>query len=174
MSSTSQTKPTRRLNRGVATAAERGGDEVSSLEAHLGYWLRYVSNHVSHAFKVKVEKHGVTVAEWVLMRELYDRDHMRPSTLSENVGLTRGAVSKLLDRLENKELIVRQADVDDGRAQVVALSRTGRRLVPKLAGLADDNDAQMFGHLDAKQQASLRFMLTEFVAFHGLKGAPID
>jgi len=25
---------------------------VSSLEDHLGYWLRYVSNQVSHAFSV--------------------------------------------------------------------------------------------------------------------------
>ena len=38
---------------------------VSALDAHLGYWLRAVSNHVSHAFKTKVERHGVTVAEWV-------------------------------------------------------------------------------------------------------------
>ena len=36
---------------------------VSPLESHLGYWLRVVSNHVSHGFKSKVEAHGVTVAE---------------------------------------------------------------------------------------------------------------
>ena len=27
---------------------------VSALEDHLGYWLRYVSNQVSHAFSLKV------------------------------------------------------------------------------------------------------------------------
>lgn len=45
---------------------------VPDLTAHLGYWLRYVSNHVSQAFARKVEANGVTVAEWVLMRRLLD------------------------------------------------------------------------------------------------------
>ena len=46
--------------------------ELSSLESHLGYWLRYVSNHVSHAFSLKLAARGVTVAEWVVLRELYE------------------------------------------------------------------------------------------------------
>ncbi len=51
--------------------------DVSTLEAHLGYWLRYVSNHVSHAFALKVAAHGVSVAEWVVMRELTARPRCR-------------------------------------------------------------------------------------------------
>lgn len=153
---------------------ERVRDETSALEAHLGYWLRFVSNHVSHAFKTKVAEHGVTVAEWVVMRALFDHDRMRPSEVSESIGLTRGAVSKLLERLANKGLIVRRADLDDLRAQVVALTQSGRRLVPELAELADQNDAEMFGHLEPKDRASLLSLLKGIVAFHGLKGAPID
>jgi hypothetical protein len=70
----------------VRPARTRGTEElgdVSQLEAHLGYWLRAVSNHVSHAFKMKVETHGVTVAEWVVLRARWavrrpvDRPHCR-------------------------------------------------------------------------------------------------
>jgi hypothetical protein len=43
--------------------------EPSSLESHLGYWLRYVSNHVSHAFALKLAALEVTAAEWVVLRE---------------------------------------------------------------------------------------------------------
>ncbi len=53
-------------------------DPASDLTAHLGYWLRYVSNHVSQAFARKVEAHGVTVAEWVLMRQLLDGEALAP------------------------------------------------------------------------------------------------
>ena len=42
--------------------------ECSTLEAHVGYWLRFVSNHVSQAFRRKVEARGVSVSEWVAMR----------------------------------------------------------------------------------------------------------
>ena len=56
--------------------------KVSGLEAHLGYWLRYVSNHVSHAFSMKLEALGVTVAEWVVLRELHDEDAVAPSAIA--------------------------------------------------------------------------------------------
>jgi DNA-binding MarR family transcriptional regulator len=75
---------------------------VSELEAHLGYWLRAVSNHVSHAFKTKVERRGATVAEWVVLRALFDADGVKPSELAAKLGLTRGAISKLVDRLVAK------------------------------------------------------------------------
>src|SRR5471032_730570 len=93
---------------------------ASDLTAHLGYWLRYVSNHVSQAFARKVEAHGVTVAEWVLMRQLLDEQALAPSRLAERMGMTRGAITKLADRLIAKSLMVRAADPEDGRAQTLA------------------------------------------------------
>jgi DNA-binding MarR family transcriptional regulator len=78
--------------------------DVSALEDHLGYWLRYVSNQVSHAFSLKVEARGVTVAEWVVMRELHEHVSTSPSALADRLGMTRGAISKLADRLETKSL----------------------------------------------------------------------
>ena len=76
--------------------------ELSSLELHLGYWIRSVSNHVSHAFALKLAAVGVTVAEWVVLRELYDSENA-PSALADRLGMTRGAISKLADRLIDKE-----------------------------------------------------------------------
>ena len=37
---------------------------ISDLDAHLGYWLRFVSNHVSQTFASRLQGKGVTVAEW--------------------------------------------------------------------------------------------------------------
>src|SRR5271154_2285075 len=95
---------------------------ASDLTSHLGYWLRQVSNHVSQAFARKVEAHGVTVAEWVLMRQLLDEDALAPSLLAERMSMTRGAISKLADRLIAKSLLMRAADPRDGRAQTLALT----------------------------------------------------
>jgi DNA-binding MarR family transcriptional regulator len=162
------------------TGGKRGGsktahhEKVSTLEAHLGYWLRSVSNHVSHAFKLKMDQHGVTVAEWVVLRALFDEEGMKPSTLSEKIGLTRGAVSKLLERLATKGLVAIRGDSRDGRAQIVTLSAAGRRIVPKLAAMADENDAETFGHLGAEQRAELLSTLQGIVERLGLQGAPID
>ena len=61
------------------TGMKTPSSTVSHLEAHLGYWLRFVSNHVSHAFSRKLFARDVTVAEWVVLRELYERDAVAPS-----------------------------------------------------------------------------------------------
>ncbi|MEO6602620.1 MAG: MarR family transcriptional regulator [Polyangiaceae bacterium] len=170
----SNTSRRRRPSARAAGKATSVGDGISGLEAHLGYWLRFVSNHVSHAFKVKVERHGVTVAEWVVMRALFDENGIKPSHLSEKIGLTRGAISKLLERLATKGLVVVRSDVTDGRAQVITLSASGLRLVPKLAALADENDTETFGHLKEKQRAMLFSTLKSIVDHLGLGSTPVD
>jgi DNA-binding MarR family transcriptional regulator len=147
---------------------------ASGLTVHLGYWLRYVSNHVSQAFARKVEASGVTVAEWVLMRQLLDAQPLAPSRLAERMGMTRGAVTKLADRLIAKSLLVRVANPEDGRAQTLALTRSGRRLVPDLAALADANDAEFFAHLTPEDRAALSRILREIVERCGLKSLPVD
>jgi DNA-binding MarR family transcriptional regulator len=151
----------------------RNPPRISGLEAHLGYWLRLVSNHVSHAFSRKVEAQGVTVAEWVIMRELFEQDAIAPSALAQRLGLTRGAVSKLVDRLVEKSLVRKAAGDQDRRYQSVGLTKQGRGLVPKLAGLADQNDEEFFGSLTARQRRTLLGVMQEIVHARGLKEVPI-
>lgn len=148
---------------------------ASPLEAHLGYWLRYVSNHVSHAFSRKLEAQGVTVAEWVVLRELHDEPLLLPSRLAERLGMTRGAISKLAERLVAKSLVEqRAAAAPDRRVRGLALTHAGRELVPVLCGLADANDAEFFGDLTAAERATVERAMKEIVRRRGLRAVPID
>jgi DNA-binding MarR family transcriptional regulator len=147
---------------------------TSALTAHLWYWLRYVSNHVSQAFARKVEARGVTVAEWVLLRHLLDEEALAPTRLSERMGMTRGTVTKLADRLIAKALLMRAANPEDARAQTLALTARGRRLVPQLAALADVNDAEFFDHLAPRDRAALLRILRGIVEKRGLHTTPVD
>lgn len=146
---------------------------ASDLTSHLGYWLRYVSNHVSQGFARKLEKRDVTVAEWVILRELYGAGPVPPSRLAGKLGLTRGAVTKLADRLIAKSLLVRRASLADGRAQTLALTAQGRLIVPALAALADQNDAEFFSHLSAAERSEMERILRDIVARRGLKSVPV-
>ncbi|HQS10558.1 MAG: MarR family transcriptional regulator [Rhizobiales bacterium 24-66-13] len=147
---------------------------VSDLTAHLGFWLRLVSNHVSHAFAAKLAATEVTVAEWSLMRALYDKAPMPPSRIADDMGLTRGAITKLADRLIAKALIVRAASPDDGRAQTLALTERGTALVPALAALADRNDAEFFDALTPDERASLLRLLKGLAERGQMTATPIE
>lgn len=149
-------------------------ETLSNLETHLGYWLRMVSNGVSHSFARKVEAEGVTVAEWVLLRMLFDVERSAPSLLAERMGMTRGAISKLADRLLDKALIEREANAEDKRAHTLALTASGRALVPRLAALADENDAAFFGALTTGERRQLEQLLRKIVSDRSLIDIPVD
>ncbi|MBB3975955.1 DNA-binding MarR family transcriptional regulator [Rhizobium azooxidifex] len=147
---------------------------VSSLESHLGYWLRAVSNNVSQGFARKLEDEGVTVAEWVFMRMLFDFETVSPSELAEAMGMTRGAISKLADRLVAKDLVERRASLADKRAQTLALKPAGRARVPVLAALADGNDREFFGVLEEEERGELDRLLRKIVSKRGLAAVTTD
>jgi len=145
----------------------------SDLTAHLGFWLRAVSNHVSHAFAGKLADKGVTVAEWVMMRALYTKPRS-PSDIADEMSMTRGAITKLADKLIGRSLIVRRASREDGRAQTLALTPQGRSLVPELAALADKNDAEFFGGLTATERKTLERLLKQLVAHGRMTAMPTE
>jgi DNA-binding MarR family transcriptional regulator len=148
--------------------------EVTDLRSHLGFWLRFVSNHVSHGFARNLDGSGVTVAEWVILREMFDSPSTSPSALATATGLTRGAVSKLIDRLVQKSLVSRAEASGDRRFQDIKLTSAGRTLVPRLARIADKNDEEFFSQLSAQEREQLVATLKKLVAANRLHKIPIS
>jgi len=97
-----------------------------------------------------------------------------PSQIAAAAGMTRRAVSKLIDRLCRKGLAVRESSTTDRRFQMVKLSEAGTRLVPVLARIADANDHEFFGHLNASDRSMLVNVLREMVVRNGWKEIPAD
>ena len=146
--------------------------DVTNLRSHIGFWLRFVSNHVSHAFARKLNGSGVTVAEWVILREMFDSPSTSPSALATSTGLTRGAISKLIDRLVQKNLVSRAEASGDRRFQDIKLTSAGRTLVPRLAHIADQNDEEFFAQLSAEEREQLVATLKKLVAANRLHKIP--
>ena len=157
-----------------AKPSKRPGTKVSELESHLGYWLRFVSNHVSQEFSRLVEGQGVSVSEWVILRETYRMESSSPAALAQVLGMTKGAVSKLLDRLLAKQLILRTVSDEDRRNHHIELSAEGRALVPVLSKLADHNDEQFFGHMHAPLRQDIMQAMMDIVRMQQLKTIPVE
>lgn len=149
--------------------------EIADLKSHLGFWMRFVSNHVSKSFALKLKRCGVTVAEWVVLRELYPGEEgTAHGALSARTGFTKGAISKLLAKLEEKKLVTLKTPPLDRRGQHVSLTSQGRLKVPRLASLADTNDAEYFSHLTASEKQQLLATLKKLVEKNKLKTIPVD
>lgn len=149
--------------------------DASELTKHIGFWMRMISNNVSYSFARKLEASGVTVAEWVILREMYgNADKTSPSSIAEISGLTRGAVSKLMTRLLEKGLVHRAESDEDRRYQEIELTKSGKTLVPKLALLADRNDDEFFSGLSNTERNQLTGLLKKLAQIHQLKKLPTE
>lgn len=158
----------------MALSQLNSGSGPSRLEDHLGYWLRYVSNHVSSSFAQRLEGRNVTVSEWVALRQLYDYEATSPSELAGRMGINKGAVSRLIERLLHKGLVERSANLQDNRAQVLKITARGRTLVPQLAALADENDRAFFSPLPPRTRSQLLRALRVLVEHHKLERLPTE
>jgi DNA-binding MarR family transcriptional regulator len=149
--------------------------EAGQLTAHIGFQMRLVSNSVSQAFARKLQASGVTVAEWVVLREMYGGDDTTsPSVVAQLTGLSRGAVSKLISRLLAKGLVTRKESAGDRRYQDIELRPAAITMVPKLAKLADENDEEFFGVLSQSELDALTRILKKTAALHKLSKMPIE
>lgn len=148
--------------------------KTSELKKHIGFWMRIVSNNVSHSFAKRLEASNVTVAEWVVLREMHEsNDVIAPSTIAELTGLTRGAISKLVDKLIEKKLVTRKEATDDRRYQEIELTAKGIDLIPHLASLADQNDDAFFSVLTKTEQKELKDLLIKVTQKNGLNKFPV-
>lgn len=143
-------------------------NKVSAPEDQIGYWLRYVSNNVAYSFSKKLETSNVTVAEWIILRQMYNTGKTSPGIVASNIGLTKGAISKLISRLLKKGLVARDESTTDRRFQEIKLTSKGERLVPHLAQIADKNDKHFFGNLSGLEKDNLIKFLKNVVKTHRL------
>lgn len=148
--------------------------DSSALEVHLGYWLRRVSNHVSSAFAKALQERQVSVAEWVVLSHVDERQEIRPAELAETIGLTRGAVSKVLDKLGDKKWLKRKTLEADNRGQLLVLTPQGRRILPELKAIADRNDRRFFDCLNASEKAIFGQLLRKLTVSNKISDVPVE
>ena len=90
--------------------------------------LRDARSAIEDAVRAELADNGfgdVTPAHSALLRNLGD-DGARPSELAAHAGVTRQAVTKLVDELERLDLVRRDPDPDDGRGVIVRYTDRGR------------------------------------------------
>ena len=155
--------------------AHRAADRpASALEGHLGYWLRLVSNEVSRAFERALQQLDISVAEWVAMNQLAAEPGLTPARLAAAMGMTRGAISKVLDKLDSKKLVSRSISPLDSRVQLLCLTQRARRALPRLTRIADENDECFFSALDSDEKAALRSLLRKVAGAHRITRIPVE
>jgi DNA-binding MarR family transcriptional regulator len=86
------------------------------------------------------------------------------SQLRHEVLLTSGGLTKLLERLERADLIVRRSDPDDGRVVRVVLTDAGRKLQQAAMEFDLPREERLLAPLDKEQREALAQLLQGLVS----------
>jgi DNA-binding MarR family transcriptional regulator len=138
----------------------------SDLEDHLGYWLRCLSNFVSGSFEQKLSGHDISVAQWVVLRTLFENSAVTLNQAAQMVGVDKSSLSRMVERLVKRGLIDR-AEGNDRRSVGLTLTATGKKLVPQLAKLADENDDTFFKSLNEMQRRDFLATIQKLLSANG-------
>ncbi len=140
----------------------------SNLEDHLGYWLRCLSNFVSGSFEKKLSGHDISVAQWVVLRTLFENSGVTLNQAAQLVGVDKSSLSRMVERLVKRGLINR-TEGSDRRSVGLTLTAAGRKIVPQLAKLADENDYAFFKSLNEMQRRDFLKTIQKLLAANGWK-----
>lgn len=99
---------------------------------------------------------GLTVGQFGVLEALYHLGPLRQNELARKVLSSPGNLSIVLDNLERRRLVRREADPEDGRCTRAVLTAAGRRLVASVLPEHVGRIVEAFAVLSPAEQEELR------------------
>jgi len=81
----------------------------------------------------------ITSEQWVIMATLWNNEGVSQQAIADKLSRSKVAVYKLIERLENSELVIRKPNPHDARGKQVYLSARGKRILKNLIRLSKEN-----------------------------------
>ncbi|MBK6265261.1 MarR family transcriptional regulator [Marivirga sp. S37H4] len=72
---------------------------------------------------------SITVDQWTVLKQLFDRGELNQRELADLTFKDHPTMTRIIDLLSTKELIIRKAHPDDRRSFKIALTQSGQQLV---------------------------------------------
>lgn len=120
-----------------AAAAGAGADDYYTLatyaaEDSVGYLIAVVRNRQFRALDIEFAKYGFTSAQWPILRTVADGQTPTAADLCRRLNYDTGSMTRMLNRLEQKGVIVRVPSAADRRVVQLRITPAGRKVHRKL------------------------------------------
>ena len=132
---------------------------IGAPQQHVSYWVRLAGTRFSENLAKMLEEWRLLPSEWAVLREVYGPGRRSPVELAKVIGMSKGGMSKLIDRLVKRKLVRKDVSKFDRRFRAVGLTAYGKEWVEFIASLEKDLDREFFGKL----RGGGRYRLTEYL-----------
>jgi DNA-binding MarR family transcriptional regulator len=116
--------------------------------------------------KEKLDAHGITWRDWQVLTNLLlaGETPVSPSDLSARLMVTTGAMTNVLDRLEQRGLLRRVRNPADRRSVIVEATEAGSALWHVAVNELGEQEAQVVRTLAREEQEQLNALLRKLLA----------
>jgi DNA-binding MarR family transcriptional regulator len=129
----------------------------------LGTRLSYLLKRAFHELEDLHAEHlaptGVNARELAVLLLLDSREPESQQQAAGRLRVDRTTMVGLLDSLESKGLVARQADAEDRRRNVIGLTDAGQRTLKKARAGSDEAERQLLSELSETEARQLRELL---------------
>lgn len=135
------------------------------LEESLGFLANLAALELKYSLTRNFKRHGydVTAEQFAVLVSLWKKEAQTPSQLAEQLAKDKTNMTRILDGLEKRNLVVRRFHESDRRSCGIHLTEAGRQIKDKLIPLAADiNRAALEGFSVKEEQALKKFLKNIF------------
>jgi DNA-binding MarR family transcriptional regulator len=122
------------------------------LSRNFGFILHDVARLLRTTFDRRVRELGLTRSQWWVLNHLFRNNGVTQSELAEILEVEKPTLGRLLDRLEQKGWVRREADANDRRAKRVFLTQEVEPAIKTMRAAAADMRRDAVAGLSAEQQ----------------------
>lgn len=142
----------------------------------LGTYLPYLVNRVGQQFisdmTPVLNEVGVDIQSWRVLIALYQRGGQPVGALSDLTSINFSTLSRVLGRMEKKDLVRRLRGIDDARSFTIELTEAGRSVTETILPQAAALEARATGNFSKAELATLRQLLGKLYA--GLSDGAVE
>ncbi len=132
-----------------------------SREEALRLWTVLARSYqtVSRTVSERVAEYGVTLPQFEILEALHRRGPRSLGQLADELLVTGGNITYVMDRLEDRDLVFRQRCPEDRRVVKARLTSEGRELIASVLPRHSAFVLDQLGHLDSGERRELGRLL---------------
>ncbi|MGE0154544.1 MAG: MarR family winged helix-turn-helix transcriptional regulator [Reyranellaceae bacterium] len=134
------------------------------LDDYLPYLLNRAGAKIADAFGQVARRHGITLQMWRVLAALHHQDGQSVGSLARTTSIEISTLSRLLDQMQKKRLLLRRRDSADQRSVAIHRSAAGEAITRRLIPVALDYEARALAGLAAAEAKRLKTLLRRVYA----------
>ena len=127
-----------------SSRAKSNRSRILTLERYLPYRVATLSNRISGIIaQTYKDKFALSVTEWRIMAVLGEYPGASADEVSAKIQIEKSIVSRSLQKLLKRHLVVREVDESDRRRQNLTLTKTGKDVYRQIVPVSYDYEDRL-------------------------------